>query len=70
MNHVLKLKTSWEDTREKILEIRPDVRYDDIELMPGEESEMIDKLAAKMKKTPEAIIEWIESISSTLSIAR
>jgi len=70
MNYILKLKTSWEDTREKILEIRPDVSNEDLELMPGDEDEMIERLAAKLKKTPEAVIEWIESISSTLSIAR
>ncbi len=59
----------WETVVEKIKELNPDITDSDLELEPGKETLMFEKLAAKFNKSVSEIQAWIESVSFTNSIA-
>lgn len=59
----LHLENSWDLVKEKIKEQNVELTDEDLELRPGGEEELIDRLASKLKKEPSAIKAWIESIS-------
>ena len=65
MNNNLKLESPWQEVKEKIKEIRPELTDEDLEYAPGQEVQLIPRLAEKMKRTPEDIKGWIESVSFT-----
>jgi hypothetical protein len=60
----LHLNAPWEEVKEKIKENNIELTDQDLELKPGKEDELIQRLASKMRKDPEAIKSWIESISA------
>jgi hypothetical protein len=59
----LHLENSWEVVKEKLKEQNVELTDEDLELRPGKEDELIDRLSTKLKKEPSAIKAWIESIS-------
>ena len=59
----------WEMVVEKIKELNPDITDSDLELEPGKETLMFERLAAKFNKSVSEIQAWIESVSFTNSIA-
>jgi hypothetical protein len=59
----LHLEKSWDVVKEKIKEQNIELTDEDLELRPGREDELIDRLATKLRKEPSAIKAWIESIS-------
>jgi hypothetical protein len=59
----LHLENSWEVVKEKLKEQNVELTDEDLELRPGKEDELIDRLSSKLKKEPSAIKAWIESIS-------
>lgn len=63
------LADNWESVMEKIKELNPDITDSDLELEPGKETVMFEKLAAKFNKSVSEIQAWIESVSFTNSIA-
>jgi cytochrome c-type biogenesis protein CcmH/NrfG len=60
----LHLENSWELVKEKLKEQNVELTDEDLELRPGKEEELIDRLSTKLRKEPSAIKAWIESISS------
>ena len=59
----LHLENSWEVVKEKLKEQNVELTDEDLELRPGKEDELIDRLSSKLRKEPSAIKAWIESIS-------
>jgi hypothetical protein len=59
----LHLENSWESVKEKLKEQNVELTDEDLELRPGKEEELIDRLSRKLRKEPSAIRAWIESIS-------
>ncbi|MDZ4793051.1 MAG: general stress protein CsbD [Bacteroidota bacterium] len=62
---MLALKKSWEEIKEKIKESNIELTDEDLLYDPGQESKLLKHLAQKMKRSPEEIQAWIESVSST-----
>ena len=61
--NTLHLEKPWDVVKEKLKEQNVELTDEDLELQPGHEDELIDRLATKLKKDPDAIKAWIESIS-------
>ena len=61
--NALHLEKPWDVVKEKLKEQNVELTDEDLELQPGKEDELIDRLATKLKKEPSAIKAWIESIS-------
>ncbi|HMH33174.1 MAG TPA: hypothetical protein VK543_09110 [Puia sp.] len=59
----LKLTRPWEEVTEKLKEVNVGLTDDDLRYIPGNEEELLTRLARKMKKTPADIKVWIESVS-------
>jgi len=64
MNSQLKLDAPWEQVKEKLKEVNYDLTDEDLVYNPGQAQPLLERLAKKMNKTPEAIKAWIESVSS------
>jgi hypothetical protein len=60
----LHLNAPWEEVKEKIKENNIELTDQDLELKPGKEDELLQRLATKMRKEPADIKAWIESISA------
>lgn len=60
----LNLRSPWPEVRERLKENDINLTDQDLEYHPGMENELIEKLAAKMKKSKDEVREYIESISS------
>jgi len=61
---MLKLKTSWEEVKEKIKEANVELTDADLNYNADQEKQLLEHLAKKMQKSPEEIKAWIESVSS------
>jgi len=61
--NALQLEMPWDHVKEKLKEQNIELTDEDLELQPGKEYELIDRLATKLRKDPSAIKAWIESIS-------
>jgi uncharacterized protein YjbJ (UPF0337 family) len=64
MNSQLRLEAPWEQVKEKLKEVNYDLTDEDLVYNPGQSQLLLERLAKKMNKTPEAIKGWIESVSS------
>jgi hypothetical protein len=62
---VLQLNAPWEEVKNLLMEAVPQLTEDDLQYTPGEDDRLINRLAEKMKRTPEQIKGWIESVSQT-----
>jgi hypothetical protein len=60
----LHLNAPWDEVKEKIKENNIELTDQDLELKPGKEDELLQRLATKMRKEPADIKAWIESISA------
>jgi hypothetical protein len=65
----MKLQDSWDRVKEKLKEINTSLTDDDLVYQPGKEKELLDRLAAKLKKDPAEVKALIESISANKGIA-
>lgn len=59
----LKLENSWEEVKEKLKEVNPDLSDEDLDYEPGEEKALLEHLAKKMGRSVDHIKGWIESVS-------
>ena len=59
----LHLEKPWDMVKEKLKEQNAELTDEDLDLKPGKEEELIERLATKLRKEPSAIKAWIESIS-------
>ena len=70
MNPVkLNLHAPWEEVKERLKENDIPLTDDDLQYEPGREDQLLERLAAKMKKTKEEVKSLIESISSNERMA-
>ncbi len=64
MQNLLKLQTNWEEVKERLKENDVTLSDEDLEYQPGQEEELINRLSGKMKKSPEQVKNYIESLSA------
>jgi len=62
---VLQLEAPWEEVKDLLMEAAPQLSEEDLQYTPGEDDELISRLAKKMNRTAEHIKGWIESVSHT-----
>ncbi|WP_028788261.1 hypothetical protein [Terrimonas ferruginea] len=60
----LKLENSWERVKERLKENNIQLTDDDLHYTPGQDRELIDRLAKKLGKDPHSVKEYVESISA------
>lgn len=68
-NNAFTLHASWEEVKEKIKESNIDITETDLIYEPGQEEELLHRLAALMDRSPEAVRIFIESISFNKGLA-
>jgi uncharacterized protein YjbJ (UPF0337 family) len=68
-DYKLKLEAPWEEVKEKLKEVNHELTDDDLEYSPGNEKQLLDRLAAKMNKNVTDVKAWVESVSSNKGIA-
>jgi len=61
----LQLHEDWAQVKEKLKESSPDLTDEDLAYTPGQEQELLQRLAVKMNRTEEQVKGWIESVSFT-----
>ncbi len=61
----LKLEAPWEDVKKILQEAEHSLTEEDLAYTPGQDSELIQRLAKKMDRSEEDIKGWIESASHT-----
>jgi len=59
----LNLRSPWPEVRERLKENDINLTDQDLEYRPGNEDELLDRLADKMHKSRNEVREYIESIS-------
>jgi uncharacterized protein YjbJ (UPF0337 family) len=60
----LKLESPWDEVKEKMKENSIELTDEDLVYEPGKEDELLNRLAAKMDRTPQQVKILIESLSS------
>lgn len=59
----LNLKSPWPEVRERLKENDINLTDQDLEYRPGNDDELLERLADKMQKSKNEVKEYIESIS-------
>ena len=62
-NNKLQLERSWEEVKEDLKENNIYLTDEDLNYQPGQEDQLLERLAKKMNKTKPEIKALIESIS-------
>jgi hypothetical protein len=65
----LNLEAPWEEVKEMLLEINPELTEDDLEYESGGEEEMLKRVAQKLNKDIPSVKAWIESVSHNRGLA-
>ncbi|HEX5025394.1 MAG TPA: hypothetical protein VFV68_08980 [Agriterribacter sp.] len=60
----LKLEQSWEQVKEMLKENDYELTEEDLQYEPGEEKELLERLAKKMNRSTEEVKMLVESISA------
>lgn len=68
-NYHLKLEAPWEEVKEMLLEINPELTDEDLHLEPNGEEAMLQRVAKRMNKDVPAVKAWIESVSHNKGLA-
>ena len=64
-----KLATPWEMVKERMKENNIDLSDKDLEYIPGQEEELLQRLEKKMNRSRDQVVAYIESISSNEDLA-
>ncbi len=64
MATTLKLEAPWPQVKEMLKEVSITLTDEDLAYTAGKEDELLQRLAKKMNRTPEAVKQWIESVSA------
>ena len=64
-----KLAAPWEMVKERMKENNIDLSDKDLEYIPGQEEELLQRLEKKMNRSRDQVIAYIESISSNEDLA-
>jgi hypothetical protein len=62
-NYTLKLEAPWPEVRERLKEVNNELTDEDLVYIPGNEKELLERLAKKMHRDVGSIKGWIESVS-------
>jgi len=65
----LKLEAPWPEVKEMLKEVNMELTDEDLELRPGGEKELLERLSVKMNKSVPEVKAWIESVSFNKGIA-
>lgn len=65
----LKLHAPWEQVKEWLKEVEYSITDEDLQYDPENPTRLLDHLAKKLDRTPEAVKAWIESVSYNRGIA-
>ena len=68
-NYQLKLEAPWPEVKEMLKEVNMELTDEDLELGPGGEKELLERLSVKMNKSVPEVKAWIESVSFNKGIA-
>jgi hypothetical protein len=69
MEKFIKLNSSWDEVKERIKEINPEITDSDLVLDHAKEEELFECLSKKLHKSIDEVKAWIESVSATKTIA-
>jgi hypothetical protein len=69
MEKFIKLNSSWDEVKERIKEINPEITDSDLVLDHANEEELFECLSKKLHKSIDEVKAWIESVSATKTIA-
>jgi hypothetical protein len=61
----LKLNISWTELKEKIKEADVRISDEDLAFEPGQEKELLERLAQIMKRDVKDVKAWVESVAYT-----
>lgn len=67
--YALKLDAPWDEVKELLKEVNHELTDEDLEYSPGEEKQLLERLAKKLNKDTGAVKAWIESVSYNKGIA-
>ncbi|HUQ67831.1 MAG TPA: hypothetical protein VM101_16830 [Flavitalea sp.] len=59
----LNLRSPWHEVKERLKENDINLTDDDLEYEPGNEEQLLERLAGKMNKSRDQIKDYIESVS-------
>jgi hypothetical protein len=68
-SYQLKLEAPWPEVKEMLKEVNMELTDEDLELKPGGEKELLERLSRKMNKSISEVKTWIESVSFNKGIA-
>lgn len=60
----LKLRASWEEVKERLKENDVSLTDDELQYAPGQEEQLLERLAKHSNKSPDEVRRYIESISA------
>jgi hypothetical protein len=63
MDIPLKLEAPWEQVKEMLKEVNPELTDDDLMYDTKQANILLETLSRKMNRSPEEIRTWIESVS-------
>jgi uncharacterized protein YjbJ (UPF0337 family) len=69
MKYTLNLENSWNEVKEQLQEIRPDLTDEDLQYEEGKEQQLLERLSEKMQMDIEQVKGWIESVSYNKGLA-
>lgn len=59
----LNLRAPWPDVKERLKENDISLTDEDLDYQPGNDEELLERLAAKMNKSKQEVKDYIESMS-------
>ena len=68
-SYQLKLEAPWDEVKEMLQEINPDLTDEDLQYEVGGEKELLQRIAGKIDKDIFAVKAWIESVSHNRGLA-
>jgi hypothetical protein len=63
MDIPLKLEAPWEQVKEMLKEVNPELTDDELIYDTKQTNTLLERLSRKMNRSPEEIRTWIESVS-------
>lgn len=63
MDIPLKLEAPWEQVKEMLKEVNPELTDDELLYDTQQTNTLLERLSRKMNRSPEEIRTWIESVS-------
>jgi len=68
-SYELKLEAPWDEVKDMIQEINPDLTDGDLRYERGRENELLERVSRKIGKNIDDTKGWIESVSHTRGLA-